>query len=58
VLDRPPQASALRERHPAGDIQLLDHVQELEAVAFAGRGDTLTLLGGRDEPFAVAVADA
>ena len=57
-LDGAAQPVALRERRAAGDVQLLDRVDELEPVALADRPDTLGLLARRHEPIAVAVADA
>ena len=57
-LDRAAQAVALAERRAAGDVELLDRLHQLEPVALTRGGDTLGLLGGRDEPLAVAVADA
>jgi thioredoxin-dependent peroxiredoxin len=48
----------LRERGAAGDVQLLDRVDELQAVALGYRPDTLGLLASRPEPIAVAISDA
>jgi hypothetical protein len=50
------QAMMLREREgAAGDVQLLDRVDELQAVALGYRPDTLGLLAWRPEPSAVAI---
>ena len=46
------------EWRTAGDVRLLQRVDELEPVALAGGPDTLSLLGRRDQALAITVTDA
>lgn len=56
-LHRPAEPVAALARSAAADVELLNDLDELEAVSLASGSDTLALLGGRDEAFAVAVTD-
>jgi hypothetical protein len=55
--DRSTEALTLRELGAAADIELLDGLDQLEAVTLTGVADTLRLFGRRHERFTFAAAD-
>jgi hypothetical protein len=57
-LDSATQAGTAFEGCAAGHVELLDRVNELEAVAVAGLFDAATLVARAHEPLALTVADA